>query len=81
MYLFEQREGSDTISFYGWNQPRIFGHLGLSNLYTWADPDRDLVVALLTTGKPMLGPHFLVVQGLLNSIHDAFSGQVATRAL
>ena len=38
--------GSDSISPYGWDRPQAFGHVGLSNLFTWADRDRDLVVAI-----------------------------------
>jgi CubicO group peptidase (beta-lactamase class C family) len=64
--------GSHSISFYGWNHPRAFGHVGMSNTFTWADPDRDLVVALLTTGKPILGPHLLALPRLLAGIHAAF---------
>jgi len=64
--------GSDSLSLFGWNHPRAFGHVGLSNLFTWADPDRDLVVALLTTGKPVIGPHIVALVQLFCSIHEAF---------
>jgi CubicO group peptidase (beta-lactamase class C family) len=64
--------GSHSISFFGWNHPNAFGHVGMSNTFTWADPDRDLVVALLTTGKPILGPHLLALPRLLAEIHRSF---------
>jgi len=64
--------GSETVSLYGWNHPRAFGHLGMSNLFTWADPDRALVVALLTTGKPVLGPHLPALVQLITGIHEIF---------
>lgn len=64
--------GTEHISLYGWNHPRAFGHLGLSNSFTWADPDRDLVVAILTTGKPVLGPHLGSLFQLIGEIHKAF---------
>ena len=64
--------GSEQVSLYGWNHPRLFGHLGMSNLWTWADPDRELVVALLTTGKPVLGTHMVALPRLISSIHAAF---------
>lgn len=64
--------GTDTISLYGWNHPRAFGHLGLSNSFTWADPDRDLVVALLTTGKAVIGTHLPAVYNLVSEIHRSF---------
>ena len=65
--------GSGTLSFYGWNHPRLFGHVGMSNLFTWADPDHELVVALLTTGKPLMGTHLAAFGGLLKGIHDGFA--------
>jgi CubicO group peptidase (beta-lactamase class C family) len=64
--------GNEQASLYGWDHPRAFGHVGLSNLFTWADPDRDLVVALLTTGKPMLGTHLVALPQLIAEIHKAF---------
>lgn len=64
--------GSETVSLYGWNHPRAFGHLGMSNLFTWADPDRALVVAILTTGKPILGPHLPALVQLITGLHETF---------
>jgi len=69
--------GSHSISFYGWNHPNAFGHVGMSNTFTWADPDRELVVALLTTGKPILGPHLLALPKLLSEIHRTFPVRAA----
>jgi CubicO group peptidase (beta-lactamase class C family) len=64
--------GSNSISPYGWDRPRAFGHVGMSNLFTWADPERELVVAILTTGKPVLGPHLAPLVKLLTGINEAF---------
>ena len=64
--------GTDTVSLYGWNHPRAFGHVGMSNSFTWADPDRELVVALLTTGKPILGTHLLALPRVISEIHRSF---------
>jgi CubicO group peptidase (beta-lactamase class C family) len=64
--------GSETASLYGWNHPRAFGHVGMSNLFTWAGPDRDLVVALLTTGKPVIGTHMRSLMQLISGIHEEF---------
>lgn len=64
--------GNEQASLYGWDHPRAFGHVGMSNLFTWADPDRDLAVALLTTGKPMLGTHLVALPQLVAEIHKAF---------
>jgi CubicO group peptidase (beta-lactamase class C family) len=64
--------GSNSISPYGWDRPRAFGHVGMSNLFTWADPERELVVAILTTGKPVLGPHLAPLVKLLTGINETF---------
>lgn len=66
--------GSESVSLFGWNHPRAFGHVGLSNLFTWADPERELVVALLTTGKPVLGTHMVALVRLFTGIHETFTG-------
>lgn len=64
--------GSRGISLYGWNHPRAFGHLGLTNVFCWADPDRDLAAAILTTGKPVLSLHTVRMVQLQSAIHEAF---------
>jgi CubicO group peptidase (beta-lactamase class C family) len=64
--------GSASISPFGWNRPQAFGHVGMSNLFTWADRERELVVAILTTGKPVLGPHLVPLVKLLTGINEAF---------
>jgi CubicO group peptidase (beta-lactamase class C family) len=64
--------GSRGLSLYGWNHPLAFGHLGLSNVFCWADPERDLVVSLLTTGKPIMSLAILRLVQLVSAIHDHF---------
>ena len=64
--------GSEYLSLYGWNHPQAFGHLGFTNVLSWADPERSLAVALLTTGKPVLSLHGLRLAQLLAEIHRAF---------
>jgi CubicO group peptidase (beta-lactamase class C family) len=49
--------GGYPASLYGLDNPHAFGHLGLSNVIAWADPERDLAAALLTSGKPILSTH------------------------
>ncbi len=64
--------GSRSVGLLGFDNPLAFGHVGLSNVFTWADPERQLVVALLTTGKPILGTHIVPLLGLLRDIGRAF---------
>lgn len=49
--------GARTMGLYGMNTPQAFGHLGFISIYCWADPQRQLSGALLTTGKGIFGPH------------------------
>ncbi len=44
--------GTDPIGLYGFWCGRAFGHVGLSNILAWADPARDISVALMSSGKP-----------------------------
>jgi CubicO group peptidase (beta-lactamase class C family) len=56
--------GAPTFSLYGHDTPRAFGHLGFTNVLGYADPERDLSVAIMTSGKPFLTPkliHFLAL--------------------
>jgi CubicO group peptidase (beta-lactamase class C family) len=46
--------GQDLVSIYGSASPRAFGHVGFTNIVTYADPEREIAVALLTSGKPFL---------------------------
>lgn len=45
--------GESLFSLFGAKAPRAYGHLGLINIVSWADPDRDLSVAFLNTGKSL----------------------------
>lgn len=51
--------GGRRFSLFGLDTPGAFGHLGLSNVVVFADPARDLVVAFLNTGKPLMDPGML----------------------
>jgi CubicO group peptidase (beta-lactamase class C family) len=46
--------GGDLWSIYGADTPRAFGHVGFTNVVAYADPERDIAVALMTSGKPFL---------------------------
>jgi CubicO group peptidase (beta-lactamase class C family) len=45
--------GENPFGLYGGHCINAFGHLGFINVVCWADPDRDISVALLNTGKSM----------------------------
>lgn len=48
--------GGRYLSFYGPDTPHAFGHLGFTNVVAWADPERQVSAALLTSGKPLFHP-------------------------
>ena len=60
--------GDSPVGLYGPDTAQAFGHLGFANTLVWADPERDISVALLTTGKLVLGPHLAALWMLLASI-------------
>jgi CubicO group peptidase (beta-lactamase class C family) len=64
--------GQPSYSPFGPRSAHAFGHVGLTNNFTWADPERELVVALLTNGQPLLGPHMARLVRWLRGISRAF---------
>jgi CubicO group peptidase (beta-lactamase class C family) len=64
--------GDDPIGVFGPKTARAFGHVGLSNIFPWADPDREISVAFFTTGKPILSLHAVRLVQLLGAINSAF---------
>ncbi len=46
--------GTDPVGLYGFRCGKAFGHVGLSNILAWADPARDISVALMNSGKPLV---------------------------
>lgn len=48
--------GGERIGLYGPDTARAFGHLGYMNILCWADPDRQVTAALMTSGKPIVYP-------------------------
>lgn len=45
--------GERPFGLYGGTCAHAYGHLGFINIVCWADPERDISVALLNTGKSM----------------------------
>ena len=60
--------GGNPIGIFGLNSQYAYGHLGFSNILTWADPQRDISVAILNSGKPVVGPHIKSFLGLMATI-------------
>ena len=61
-----------AVSPFGVDNHEAFGHLGLSNVMSWADPERSISVALVNSGKPIVSTHVLRLVQLLVEIARAF---------
>ena len=60
--------GSNPIGIFGPNTGQAFGHLGFSNILCWADPERDISVSFLNTGKSVVGTHLSALANVLYQI-------------
>lgn len=48
--------GGRILSLYGPDTTQAFGHLGWINILSWADPQRGISAAMITTGKCVVFP-------------------------
>ena len=62
--------GAYPFSLFGANTSRAFGHYGLVTIVSWADPERDLAVGLLTSGKAIIANQLPAFLGLLGAISE-----------
>lgn len=53
--------GANPVGMFGPMTGRVYGHVGMMNVFGWADPQRELAAALIVTGKALLGSHLLAV--------------------
>ncbi len=64
--------GSSGVSLFGVDNEHAFGHIGFTNILAWADPDRALSVALLTSGKPCANIEIVRLFNVLGQVGRAF---------
>lgn len=69
--------GSPIYGLFGRDNPDAFGHVGLANNFTWADPERGISVALLSTGKALMSPHVIPLLQVINEINSVFDKKFA----
>jgi CubicO group peptidase (beta-lactamase class C family) len=60
--------GAQLLSLYGPDTQQAFGHLGFTNILSWADPQRALAATVITSGKPALYPELPRFLGLSSRI-------------
>ena len=63
--------GGQWLSLYGPDTEHVFGHLGFTNIVGWADPERRVAGALMTSGKPVLYPQIYYLYDILRQIGRA----------
>jgi CubicO group peptidase (beta-lactamase class C family) len=73
--------GGKHFSLYGPNARCAYGHLGFTNVVTWADPERELSVALMTSGKPLISGRALFWLNVIHQIatHTPRTGRIQNR--
>jgi len=63
--------GGQWFSLYGPGTQHAFGHLGFTNIISWADPEREVAAAIMTSGKPFLYPQMYHLFDVLRQIGRA----------
>ena len=64
--------GGHGPNLFGYDNPHAFGHVGFTNNFSWADPDRRLSVALLASGKAVVSAHAIRLIQLIREINRVF---------
>lgn len=67
------------MGLYGPDTPHAFGHVGLINIFAWADPKRHITVALTNTGKPLLYWELYYIYAIMKEIGLACPKEGALR--
>jgi CubicO group peptidase (beta-lactamase class C family) len=60
--------GARMVSLFGLDTQHAFGHLGFTNMLSWADPERAISVSVLTSGKPIVYPELHLFPGMMQRI-------------
>jgi CubicO group peptidase (beta-lactamase class C family) len=60
--------GGKWLSLYGPDTQYTFGHLGFTNIISWADPERQVAAALITSGKPLVYPEMYYLYDAVRQI-------------
>jgi CubicO group peptidase (beta-lactamase class C family) len=63
--------GAQWLSLYGPDTRYAFGHLGFTNIVSWADPERRVAAALMTSGKPLIYPEIVHLFDVMRQIGRA----------
>lgn len=72
--------GGHYASLYGPDTANAFGHLGFTNIISWADPDRQVAATLMTSGKPLVYPELYFLHDVMWHIDRACTKTPPRRA-
>jgi len=64
--------GDEPFGVWGPHTHYAYGHIGLINKFAWADPQRDLSAAILTSGIPIIAHHLPPVINILRTMANTF---------
>jgi CubicO group peptidase (beta-lactamase class C family) len=64
--------GDEPFGIWGPHSREAFGHVGMVNKFAWADPQRQLSAAVLTSGIPVLAHHLPPLVNLIRGIGNTF---------
>ena len=64
--------GDEPVGVWGPHTRYAYGHIGLINKFAWADPQRDLSAAILTSGTPVIAHHLGPMIGTLRTVANTF---------
>jgi CubicO group peptidase (beta-lactamase class C family) len=64
--------GGEWVNLFGYDNRHAFGHVGFTNTFGWADPERQLSVAIVTNGQPVLSLHAVRLVQLLAELNRRF---------
>jgi CubicO group peptidase (beta-lactamase class C family) len=62
--------GTKRFGPFGRNATAAFGHLGLTNIAVWADPERDMAAGVISSGKPGRDPEARRYTALMDTIAE-----------
>lgn len=69
--------GAKWFSMYGPDTEHAYGHLGFTNIISWADPERQIAASIMTSGKPILYPALYYAWEILRQIGVACGRETA----
>jgi len=64
--------GGDVTSIYGDRTPKAFGHLGFTNVVLYTDPERQISVSIMNSGKALAHPGVFKWLGLMRYLAKVF---------